>query len=185
MAEPGRLGFTTGQAAVLRHVMADAPTRLRTLAERAARNQVLSDEDAEALVAALTDEMLRDYTEEDGLSARGKEIDDLIGIANQLAESFYRQDDGRAPETVWVFHGNEGRFSGGAFTTRELAETWIHEHRLTGVLTAYPLDTGAYDWAVRERLFAPTKPHHSTPSFIGGFTSASQDHFHYEDGQPS
>jgi len=49
---------------------------------------------------------------------------------------------------IWVFNGSR-QFPGGLFTTIERAETWIRKHRLTGVLTAYPVDEGCFDWAVR------------------------------------
>jgi hypothetical protein len=86
-------------------------------------------------------------------------------------------------EAVWVFNGAGGRFAGGIFTTLEAAETWIAANTLDGVLTLYPLDTGVYEWAIAERLFAPDEEKHSTPSFIGSFTSASMQHHHYEQGQ--
>ncbi|MBW8687154.1 DUF7710 domain-containing protein [Chitinophaga rhizophila] len=88
-------------------------------------------------------------------------------------------------EIVWVFHGMNSRFSGGIFTTLPLAEDWIAKHRLTGLLTAYPLDTGIYDWAIAGGLFEPKKPEHDSPNFIGGFTTAGQEHQHYEDGKRS
>jgi hypothetical protein len=62
------------------------------------------------------------------------------------------------------------------------AETWIKKHSLTGTLTRYPLDVSAYDWAIRQGWFVPSKPEHNTADFVGQFTSASQEHFHYEDG---
>jgi hypothetical protein len=50
---------------------------------------------------------------------------------------------------VWVFNGVGGSFPAGVFRTKEAAFKWIREHALTGVLTAYPLDEGTFDWAVR------------------------------------
>ena len=50
---------------------------------------------------------------------------------------------------VYVFNGadpqQKGRTSlpSGVFTSREKAEAWITRHRLSGLLTAYPLDEGA------------------------------------------
>jgi hypothetical protein len=84
--------------------------------------------------------------------------------------------------TIWVFHGINGRFASGVFDTLQLAETWISQHKLTGVLTAYPLNTGAYDWAVTNQFFTPTKEVHATAEFIGRFSAATQEHFHYADG---
>lgn len=84
-------------------------------------------------------------------------------------------------EGVWVFNGG-GRFAGGVFTTLEAAETWIEQNRLDGVLTLYPLDRGVYDWAIERGWFAPKQEKHSSPKFIGSFTTASMDHHHYEAG---
>lgn len=83
---------------------------------------------------------------------------------------------------VWIFAGAGGRFASGAFTAVEIAEAWIAKHSLTGVLTRYPLDQGAYDWAISSLLFEAKKEHESSPQFIQRFTSASQEHYHFEDG---
>ena len=86
-------------------------------------------------------------------------------------------------QTVWVFQGEGGRFPGGVFTTRELAEKWIKERRLSGILTAYPLDEGCFDWAMREELVTGrARTRGDDPEFVGSFTSASQEHGHYVDG---
>ena len=53
---------------------------------------------------------------------------------------------------------------------------------MSGVLTKYPLNTGVYDWAVKLGYFTPKKAEHSAPDFVGKFSSASLEHFHYEDG---
>lgn len=84
------------------------------------------------------------------------------------------------PASVWVFHGAGGRFASGVFTTREKAEGWIAQHQLTGVLTCYPLDTGAYDWALASGDFRVEKPEQAQSVFIQRFTSGSQEHYHYD-----
>jgi hypothetical protein len=84
--------------------------------------------------------------------------------------------------SVWLFHEVEARFTGGVFATRERGEAWIAEHGLSGMLTRYPLDTGVYEWAIARGVFTPTKDHERSVEFIGGFTTASQEHYHYEDG---
>lgn len=84
---------------------------------------------------------------------------------------------------VWLFQGDAARFSGGAFRSRAKAEQWIADHKLTGVLTLYPLDVGVYDWAIASGLFTPKKPSHHEPTFIAGFTTASQPHHHFQDGR--
>ena len=85
-------------------------------------------------------------------------------------------------EFVWVFLGEGARFPGAVFSDVETASAWISKHSLTGVLTKYPMDAGAYDWAIATRLFVPKKPEQSLPKFIGSFTSASMEHFHCENG---
>jgi hypothetical protein len=89
---------------------------------------------------------------------------------------------------VWVFNGaGNGRFPGGVFTTLEKAERWIAENKLTGMLTAYPLDQGCLDWALSNdctglseaKLLSKRKD----PAFIGSFSCAAQEHFHYEGGR--
>jgi hypothetical protein len=81
---------------------------------------------------------------------------------------------------VWVFKGPGGPFPGGVFSTLAAAEAWIARHSLTGILTAYPLDRGVHEWAVEQGLFRPDKPLDARA--IGSFSSASQEHYHYEDG---
>jgi hypothetical protein len=83
---------------------------------------------------------------------------------------------------MWVFNGEGARFPSGVFSSRENAEAWIAKHALTGVLTAYPVDQGVYDWAVEKGLFRPKATKNIDARFIGGFTSASQEHFHYYAG---
>jgi hypothetical protein len=83
---------------------------------------------------------------------------------------------------AWIFCGPKGRFPGGVFLSLHKAESWVAHHKLTGVLTRYPLDMGSFDWAeangfVNERLLSK-----ADPDFIGSFSSASFEHFHYEDG---
>ena len=85
-------------------------------------------------------------------------------------------------ETVWVFTGARSQFPSGVFTTLELAELWIRRHSLTGTLTQYPVDQGAYDWAIEEGFFIASKPEHHSAEFIGRFSAANQEHYHYEDG---
>jgi hypothetical protein len=82
-----------------------------------------------------------------------------------------------------VFNGDVGRFAGGIFTTREAAEAWIANRRLSGTLTRYPIDVGVYEWAIDRGLFTPKEPHETSARFIGSFTTARQDHHHYEDGE--
>ena len=83
----------------------------------------------------------------------------------------------------WVFCGTKAAFPSAVFQTKEDAESWIQVNRLNGTLTQYPVGISVYDWAVQEGLFKPKKEEHSLPSFIQSFSSASQEHYHYEDGR--
>jgi hypothetical protein len=83
---------------------------------------------------------------------------------------------------VWVFNGSGGQFPSGAFTTVEAAEVWIRKHKLSGVLTWYPLDTGVYEWTIDKKYFLPRKDYQTTPVFIQRFSSAYTGHYHYTDG---
>ena len=85
---------------------------------------------------------------------------------------------------VYIFQSpNKGRFCSGVFSTKEKAEEWIKKYELNGVLTIYPVDEAAYDWAIRMGYFKAKKENESTPDFVAGFSSASQIHFHYEHGE--
>ncbi len=83
---------------------------------------------------------------------------------------------------IWVFNGKTNHFPSAAFTQRHLAETWIRENKLTGVLTAYPLDISVYDWTIQNNYFKPKTEKHTAPEFIGNFSSGHQDHEHYYKG---
>lgn len=84
-------------------------------------------------------------------------------------------------DEVWVFNGG-GTFSSAVFTSKELAREWIASHKLTGVLTKYPLNVGVYEWAIARGAFKPTRPDQSQPRFIARFSSAHLEHYHYEAG---
>jgi hypothetical protein len=90
------------------------------------------------------------------------------------------------PSFIWVFSGGR-QFPGGVFTSVEKAETWIAQHGLTGVLTRYPVDEGCFDWAIRTGLHGLSEKSlaakREDAEFIGGFSSAAQDHIHYEAGK--
>ena len=85
-------------------------------------------------------------------------------------------------DSIWVFNGPGSNFPAAIFSRRELAEEWIKKHGLTGTLTRYPIDTGTYDWAISKGYFVPKTEEQRSPAFIERFSSASQEHYHYEDG---
>jgi len=82
---------------------------------------------------------------------------------------------------VWVFHGSGAQFASGVFSSKERAETWIADHRLSGLLTRYPLDEGAYQWAISQGTFKPKRDDEKTAAFIERFADGSV-HYHYEAG---
>lgn len=88
-------------------------------------------------------------------------------------------------ESVWVFNGDGANFPAAVFTKRNAAESWVQEHKVTGVLTEYPLNKSALEWAVERGYFKEQGERHRLPEFIQRFTSASQAHHHYEGGQLS
>lgn len=84
--------------------------------------------------------------------------------------------------TVWIFHGDEARHAAAVFDTEADGARWIASHKLTGILTEYPVGDGCYDIAVGEGHFHPTKPHHGTPSHIAAFSPGWTRHVHFQDG---
>jgi hypothetical protein len=74
---------------------------------------------------------------------------------------------------IWVFHGTGASVASGVFDDLTLANHWIQHNRLEGVLTAYPLNRGVYDWAIAEGFFTPKQAYQKTAGFIQKFTSAS------------
>ena len=84
---------------------------------------------------------------------------------------------------VWVFNGANAQFPSGVFSSRERAEEWIQKHRLTGTLTKYPVDMSVYDWAIENGLFKLKDEENKSAHFIQRFSSAKQEHYHYEDGE--
>ena len=91
--------------------------------------------------------------------------------------------DQTATSIVWVFHAEGAQFASAVFSTRARAEEWIANHELTGILTAYPVDVSAYDYALAKGSFRPSRPHHGTPEHVGRFANAEIDHVHYRDGR--
>jgi hypothetical protein len=84
---------------------------------------------------------------------------------------------------IWVFHGSGARFCSAVFSSKFLAEEWIRSNALSGMLTLYPINKSVYDWAIENGTFSPKKEHQTTPDFIQQFSSASQEHYHYENGE--
>lgn len=84
-------------------------------------------------------------------------------------------------EYIWIFIGVGGRFPSGVFSSKEQAEQKILESKLTGMLTKYPVDYFVVDWAI-ERGFFSLKSDDSIEARRQVFSSASLEHYHYENG---
>lgn len=91
--------------------------------------------------------------------------------------------DSEGPQSVWIFHGDGASHAAGVFLTCESAVAWIEAHRLSGLLTEYPVGDGSYDLAVRDGHFHPTKPHHGTPEHVAGFSPGWTKHVHFRGGE--
>jgi hypothetical protein len=88
--EHRRLRLSVAQVALMNEVLTGAPSHVLVAAERIGRGEVVADDDAAAVVNALVDVMLDDDGfDGEALTTRGTEIDDLIGIAQQMSEHFY------------------------------------------------------------------------------------------------
>lgn len=87
--------------------------------------------------------------------------------------------------TVWIFHGDSARFASAVFTTEADALAWAELHRVSGIVTEYPVGDGCYDIAIERGSFTPSKPHHGTPEHIAAFSPGWTRHVHLTDGLPS
>lgn len=87
-------------------------------------------------------------------------------------------------ENVWVFNGNGAACPSAVFGTREKAEHWINANGVQGMLTKYPIDISVYDFAILHGWFTPQHVDQRSSEFIQRFTSASQEHYHYDNDRP-
>lgn len=85
-------------------------------------------------------------------------------------------------ENIFVFNGSDSSLPSGLFSEFELAKKWIEKYGLTGILTAYPINIGLYDWAIENHIFDPKKDYQTKARFIQTFTCASVEHYHFENG---
>ena len=85
-------------------------------------------------------------------------------------------------KVVWLFHGVHARYASGVFGTLEDGLAWAAGHQVTGILAEHP-HGGAYDVAVREGRFTPSKAHHGTADHVASFSPGLR-HTHLTDGRP-
>jgi len=83
---------------------------------------------------------------------------------------------------VWIFHGSDARHASGVFETLDAGLAWAAEHEVSGILAEYPFG-GAYDVAVSEGRFTPSKEHHGTADHVAAFSPGLR-HIHLTDGRP-
>ena len=88
-------------------------------------------------------------------------------------------------ERVFVFNGEGGQFPAGIFTELDAAKLWIKKYALSGILNVYPLNIGIYDWAIEHGFFQVKNVGQSKSSFVGKFTCAAIEHYHFENGEMS
>ncbi len=84
---------------------------------------------------------------------------------------------------VYVFNGNNSSFASAIFTTKELAVDWITFNKLSGILSVYPLNISLHDWAIQQTFFTPKVEHQKQATFIQNFSTASMEHYHFENGE--
>jgi hypothetical protein len=92
--------------------------------------------------------------------------------------------DQRSPlrSTVWIFHGDRARYASGVFDTLDAGLVWAAQRQVTGTLAEYA-HGGAYDVAVDEGRFTPTKAHHGTADHVAAFGPGLR-HIHLTGGRP-
>jgi hypothetical protein len=86
-------------------------------------------------------------------------------------------------EYLFVFVGEGSRFPAAVFSDYEQANQWIVQYELSGSLNKYPLNISLYDWAIKKEFFQPSKDYQMESNFIQKFTTASIDHWHFENGE--
>lgn len=86
-------------------------------------------------------------------------------------------------ETCWVFHGDTSRFANAVFAKRQDAESWIAKHRLSGLLTEYPINHGMFDIAASLNLIPKNIAAAASPQYIQQYVLGIS-HGHYENGLP-
>ena len=86
-------------------------------------------------------------------------------------------------EKIYVFNGEGSILPNALFSEYELAENWIKKYSLTGLLTAYPLNIGVYEWAIEHSNFKVKHEYQKSAGFIQKFTWGDLEHYHFENGE--
>lgn len=56
----------------------------------------------------------------------------------------------------------------------------IEKYQLKGILTKYPINELIYNYEIKQGNFMPKNGLQKTSKFIGNFSSAYLEHYHYE-----
>lgn len=85
--------------------------------------------------------------------------------------------------SVFLFQAENATYTSAVFSAYKLAQTWVYENALSGVIMEYPLDISSYDWSVAKNYFKVKSPIDKSPVFIGSFVSAYQLQWRFKHGK--
>ncbi|RYU93032.1 DUF7710 domain-containing protein [Emticicia agri] len=85
-------------------------------------------------------------------------------------------------EYVFVFVGEESKLPSAIYLDIDNIKDWIISNSLSGSLHKLPINISVYDWSIMQGYFEPKKDYQKESRFIQRFTSASVEHWHYENG---
>ncbi|WP_441005698.1 DUF7710 domain-containing protein [Micromonospora salmantinae] len=82
-----------------------------------------------------------------------------------------------------MFHGDSARYASGVFDNLDAGLAWAAERQVSGILAEYAIG-GAYDAAVSEGRFTPSKAHHGASGHVAAFSPWLR-HIHLTGGRQS
>lgn len=85
--------------------------------------------------------------------------------------------------SVFLFQADNATYTSAVFSSYKLAQTWVYENSLSGVIMEYPLDISSYDWSISKNYFKVKSAIDKSPIFIGSFVSAYQLQWHFKHGK--
>ena len=85
--------------------------------------------------------------------------------------------------SVFLFRAENAVFTSAVFSSFKLAQKWVYNNSLTGVVIEYPLNISTYDWSIKKGYFTIKTAIDRSPIFIGNFVSAYQIQWHFKDGK--
>lgn len=85
--------------------------------------------------------------------------------------------------SVFLFKAENAVFTSAVFTSFKLAQSWIYQNSLSGLLIEYPVNISTYDWAIQKGYFKVRNMIDISPVFMGSFVSAYQIQWHFRHGK--